>query len=844
MHTTRNRTLMLAAVILLSSAYAWAISEGGAIFLMIRPGARPSGMGSAFCAIADDATATYYNPAGLAFLKRNDPLLNHQDIKDWNRFLNSFKDSPEGNTFTWADLSDPEGMMIKLSGSPLLSQGDITDWNKLLAVLADTTGLAGKKIFPLLSEDARIIISGHQAGNVLDSQARVILVYALNKQINNPATYKIAGWSDGAIPDAVAHTLSKYRIIPDSLGFTASNITDPQGLAQKIKGQADPVSQYIYGKMTGKAKIFLARKYNEKYSDSLKSVLAAALNNVCRQADLYSEKRFKSIALDAPALALAGKNVSGGQLAQFNLSLLLQAYPGLLIIQTGEISQEDMRLLNREAMESFFNNAITPYKVLDAGDSMAAYIQARTKETIDQIFLQYAGEGPLAEAEQRLWLDEINNVILTDSLIVLQPAPGGRNPSQHLQNLIGRGSSGNTAVLNRALLTEYYPEWFGASKKEANPYQYLKGLMNPKISTELDNHFKGREITGEGRQLLLAEINQIISRSDFYQKEQWANNPFQVEAQELLAEGPGNLSQNDLRKLNRMLLESLYPLELSKIGKDKSYASLMHSPWLSEIWSDVGDMYYEYIAYVKPYKDWGVFGGSVIFISEGTSMHTNEAGDNQGEFSSYEFSPSLSYGNEIIKNLAGGVNLKLIHSHLAPFAAEGSSGTGVATTWALDFGLLYRGPFKRLSFGANLQNIGPKLEYIDAEQADPLSRNIRAGAAYKILDGRWAKLTTAYDITKMLVVNDRPWRDELEESVHHVGFEYSYMGAASLSLRYGLVYDRIGRIGTDDKGNFNFGTANAFGVGVGYRNITFDFSLEPGGELQKYNKKFSLSVEL
>lgn len=39
----------------------------GAVFLMIYPGARQVGMGGAFTAIADDATATYYNPAGLAF---------------------------------------------------------------------------------------------------------------------------------------------------------------------------------------------------------------------------------------------------------------------------------------------------------------------------------------------------------------------------------------------------------------------------------------------------------------------------------------------------------------------------------------------------------------------------------------------------------------------------------------------------------------------------------------------------------------------------------------------------------------------------------------------------------
>ena len=39
----------------------------GAVFLMIYPGARQVGMGGAFTAIADDAFATYYNPAGIAF---------------------------------------------------------------------------------------------------------------------------------------------------------------------------------------------------------------------------------------------------------------------------------------------------------------------------------------------------------------------------------------------------------------------------------------------------------------------------------------------------------------------------------------------------------------------------------------------------------------------------------------------------------------------------------------------------------------------------------------------------------------------------------------------------------
>ena len=55
----------------LSAAAARADDEGTstANFLKIGTGARPVGMGGAFCAVADDATAAYWNPAGLAALR-------------------------------------------------------------------------------------------------------------------------------------------------------------------------------------------------------------------------------------------------------------------------------------------------------------------------------------------------------------------------------------------------------------------------------------------------------------------------------------------------------------------------------------------------------------------------------------------------------------------------------------------------------------------------------------------------------------------------------------------------------------------------------------------------------
>lgn len=54
-------------------------SQAGAIFLTIFPGARPSGMGAAFSSIADDATAPFYNPAGLGFQDATQISLMHSN---------------------------------------------------------------------------------------------------------------------------------------------------------------------------------------------------------------------------------------------------------------------------------------------------------------------------------------------------------------------------------------------------------------------------------------------------------------------------------------------------------------------------------------------------------------------------------------------------------------------------------------------------------------------------------------------------------------------------------------------------------------------------------------------
>lgn len=70
-------TVMLAAV---TSTSAMAQGESGAGSLIIPPGARANGMGQTYVAIADDATAMWWNPAGLGFIQRGAVDLMHSQL--------------------------------------------------------------------------------------------------------------------------------------------------------------------------------------------------------------------------------------------------------------------------------------------------------------------------------------------------------------------------------------------------------------------------------------------------------------------------------------------------------------------------------------------------------------------------------------------------------------------------------------------------------------------------------------------------------------------------------------------------------------------------------------------
>lgn len=66
---------LMGAFLLIPSTQLARALESGADFLNIGAGARASGLGSAYTALADDANAAYYNPGGLALARREVSLM-------------------------------------------------------------------------------------------------------------------------------------------------------------------------------------------------------------------------------------------------------------------------------------------------------------------------------------------------------------------------------------------------------------------------------------------------------------------------------------------------------------------------------------------------------------------------------------------------------------------------------------------------------------------------------------------------------------------------------------------------------------------------------------------------
>jgi hypothetical protein len=213
------------------------------------------------------------------------------------------------------------------------------------------------------------------------------------------------------------------------------------------------------------------------------------------------------------------------------------------------------------------------------------------------------------------------------------------------------------------------------------------------------------------------------------------------------------------------------------------------------------DVNYNYLTYVRPLEGWGAFGLGIVFLSYGQSEGADEQGVSTGTFGSNEFSPAVYFGTRVLPDLSVGLALKYIRIQLAP-----SSLQGVGSTFGLDLASLYRIPAAHLSFGLNVQNLGPSVTFINEDQASPLSRNVKVGAAWEAYNRGPIGLLLVEDFNQSLVTN--------KFRTYNHGME----------LR--ILDQFAGRIGwySDPLGNISDLT---FGLGINWRSLALDFGSIP-----------------
>jgi hypothetical protein len=246
-------------------------------------------------------------------------------------------------------------------------------------------------------------------------------------------------------------------------------------------------------------------------------------------------------------------------------------------------------------------------------------------------------------------------------------------------------------------------------------------------------------------------------------------------------------------------------------SRGRSEITFMHVNWLPEL---ANDLYYDFLSFVTQKEGWGTFGGNISFISYGQFQRTDAIGNDQGQFESFDFALTLSYGTPLTAKLAGGVSAKLIYSRLSDQGVAAEKGKGTATGFAVDLGLMYK-VSPRLQFGMAVTNIGPKMAYIDAAQSDDLPRNLAVGFAYKLVRSDYNQLLMTFEVNKLLVGLNDGFSTELKQTVLNGGVEYVYNDL--LSARAGYIYDQEGDIKTPT-------------VGIGlhlFETFKFDFSYIP-----------------
>jgi len=849
----RLKNLAICAIIFalgcaLMPSVAEAQVNAGVLFLRIPTGARAAGMGGTFVAMADDATATHWNPAGLGAYPLN---------KEWSEYPMTvggtvidavpLRNGLPSDNYLGYDLwiLTNEGLRVFRTG------GGESDRIRLETENVGSLGAAIRRYAPFLSEDdadaiARQSVSA-QAG--ISAQEMETLITRVTAAM--PADYR-----DRTTLENVAR---EFRVAFNEGRIEVGRLVDLRAAASALP-ETGPVTDET---QLDRARFAMDRAISPMLPTSiyvrLSDLLRAPINAIAGDGDiLFVSSASGLVSFDgsrwervpAPAdIEEWDKTVVNCLSVTSGRRLWVGTNDGVFIRHSGQWSslganeglpsQRVLKVALADATRGWVvtdqglhqynegrfvpNSAIT----INVGESLEEAV-GRWMDSQDQVAisriaaevrsLNNLGEGSTVEAGKVLSLPfalglcgEITAISLDDfdrlwvgtTLGAFRYTRGQWNsygyeamviPDATTAEAVARGRLGANAPQERVeRLAQYISGYNNLPGGQIDAGRTIYVYRNPAGS-------RVQDIVAQGDQLYVAtEVGLLEVENGEWSRYYHADLDREAVGA-ICGEGGDLWFVTD----DRVVIYQRPHRELS----------FMYAPWLPDFNLD---LYYIFPTLVTHVDGIGTIGVSVPFLSFGEIERRDELGNIGASFNSFDMAATVSYGTRLTPSLAAGLSAKLIYSRLADQGAGAEIGSGAGTAFALDAGVLYQTPWKRLKVGGALTNLGPNISYIDAQQSDPLPRNLALGFAYQVLKSPFNSLVVLADMNKEIVDIGESDASELTQIIYNMGLEYRY--GSFFSGRAGYIYDQDGEIKTP-----------TLGAGIAFQNFKLDFAYIPSSK--------------
>ncbi len=745
------------------------VSSAGALFLRIAPGSRAAGMGESFVAIADDATATHWNPAGLGT-------------------------APLSATWMNATIPDEFRPMIGMAamhtgeGSGFLGYDTWLLADKGL-VRYDNKGWTSAEVFQTRTDETVESIVKRFLSDASDERIQMAIqkIAKANSEAPFETFEKIRTDVLAAIPEGYADVES-LTLALDSLvlkynlceirweQFTKLQKNVGEGLKDSILTEQEADAIYFgLGNSFGR---FIPEELKVPYSTVLSgeptSIASNGLILLVGTTDglyHYSGFRWKRIGIES---GLPSNNITA--LSEVGNIFVIGTDSGVVLLAgttvkelkvTGDsLPSGSVEAVGGRKSKSFF--AVVDHKIYHYKDSSWSgsmkytTVNNDSPQALAQRYSVYDTDEEKAEYLELLRAANSGSELDFSDNTIFEPGKQIKIP------FLARLNS----PVNLIYVDEANRLWIGTDDG-AIIYQAKKMIL-PSENNPASG--KVRTVTSRGSLVYIGTDRGLIE----YDNGDWHRSSV------------GGLGHQDIYQIVTNDDEIWFGSSDKIVTKSTGRTEIagMHANWLPEL---ADDLYYDFFSAVTSFENFGTVGVSITFMQYGNILRTNEQGDTTGNFEANELALAFSYGTSLTNKLSGGITAKGIFSRLAEQGAGQEKGSGSATAFAIDFGLLYK-MNPRLNLGMAITNLGTNLSYIDADQSDPLPRNLSMGFAYKLLRSQYNQVLLTGEVNKQLVGLNDGFSTELGEIVYNIGAEFMYSDL--FAIRGGYIYDTEGDVKT------------------------------------------------